>query len=115
MEVDSGSGLLVEVEARSWGSNYGQFAAEGRSSCSLGVTDQRTGINAVGSELRMGFQAGEDPRIADEWYQPLEALSRYFVNTNLGEGATSIGCCTVDGGDHLADRRRCRFIALYTL
>jgi NTE family protein len=111
IEVGGETGLLVKAEARSWGPNYVQFGlelsgdAQGRSAYNLGATYQRTGINALGGELRMGFQVGADPRIRGEWYQPLDTLSRYFVNTSLGYGATSIGYYTADGDDHLAEYR----------
>lgn len=110
VEQDDGlTGLVVSAKARSWGPNYVQFGlelssdGEGRSSYNLGFAYLRTGINGLGGELRAALQVGEEPLIAGEWYQPLDTLSRYFLNTGLSYGSHTVSL--FDDQDRLADFR----------
>ncbi|WP_161492507.1 patatin-like phospholipase family protein [Oceanisphaera profunda] len=110
IEEDDQTGLLVDAHARSWGPNYLQLGLElssdeqGENSYNLGLAYLRTGINALNGELRIGSQLGAEPQIAGEWYQPLDTLSRYFVDTSLSYGTYNISL--YDGGqNNLADYR----------
>ena len=110
VDQDDGlTGLVVSAKARSWGPNYVQFGlelssdGEGRSSYNLGFAYLRTGINGFGGELRAALQVGEEPLIAGEWYQPLDTLSRYFLNTGLSYGSYTVSL--FDDQDRLADFR----------
>lgn len=111
VEEGGETGLVVEARARSWGPNYVQFGidlsgdAQGRSNFNLGATLQRTGINALNGEIRLGVKIGAEPTILGEWYQPLDTLSRYFVNTALSYGVRNVGVYSPGGDDHLADFR----------
>lgn len=108
VEEDGESGVVVNARARSWGPNYLQFGLElsndweGDSSYNFGVTYQRTGINSLNGEIRIGLQLGGDPVVIAEWYQPLDPLSRYFVNTKISYGSYGVSVYTEDG-DHEAE------------
>jgi NTE family protein len=90
VEEGGKSGLVLHVREKSWGPNYLQFGVElasdfgNESSYNLGVLYTRTAINALNGEIRLGLQAGQDPAVFAEWYQPLDPASRYFINTRAG-------------------------------
>ncbi|MGO4999550.1 patatin-like phospholipase family protein [Oceanisphaera sp. W20_SRM_FM3] len=102
IEEDNQTGLLVDAQARSWGPNYLQLGLQlssdelGQSSYNLGLAYLRTGINPLNGELRLGTQLGAEPLIVGEWYQPLDTLSRYFVDTSLRYGVQNIGIYDAD-------------------
>jgi len=107
IEEDGEMGLLVSASARGWGPNYLQFGlemsgdAKGNNSYNLGLAYQRTAINPLGGEIRLGLQLGAEPGISGDWYQPLDPLSRYFVTTGIGYGMKNVNF--YDGsGDQLA-------------
>ena len=111
IEENNETGLLINARARSWGPNYLQFGLElssdakgGSSSYNIGASYLRTGINSLGGEIRTALQLGEDPGIFTEWYQPLDTLSRYFVNPRLGYGTYSVGVYN-DDNDREAEYR----------
>jgi len=110
IEEDGKTGLLVDARARSWGPNYLQIGlelssdADGQSYFNVSGTYHRTGINALGGELRAGLEVGATPHIVGEWYQPLDTLSRYFVNTRFRYGEDNFGYYS-SGEDRLADFR----------
>lgn len=103
------TGLLVSARARSWGPNYLQFGLEmsadmdGDDKYNLGFGYLRTGINALNGEIRLAAQLGSEPLIVGELYQPLDTLSRYFVNPKIGYGARNVN--VFDGDDQLAEFR----------
>ncbi len=110
VEEDGKTGLLVDARARSWGPNYLQFGIQlssderGQNSYNLGVAYLRTGINALNGEIRIGLQLGAEPLIAGEWYQPLDTLSHYFIDTSLKHSVRNISLYSSDQ-THLADYR----------
>lgn len=110
IEEDGQTGLLVNANARKWGPNYLQFGVEltsdgdGQNTFNLGFAYLRTAINELNGEMRLGLQLGEEPRIAGDWYQPLDTLSRYFVTTGLSYGARNVDVFN-GKGDRLAEFR----------
>ena len=88
------TGLVLHAKEKSWGPNYLQFGLEladnfqGDSAYNLGVIYTRTAINSLNGEVRLGLQIGEEPGAVAEWYQPLDAGSRYFINTKAAFGST---------------------------
>ncbi|MGB8712513.1 MAG: patatin-like phospholipase family protein [Onishia taeanensis] len=108
VEENGQTGLLVDANARSWGPNYLQFGIklssdqDGDNEYDLGAAYLRTGINDLNGELRLGLQLGAEPLIAGEWYQPLDTLSRYFVDTGVKYG-TKIFSVYNDDQDNVAD------------
>lgn len=93
-EADGKTGLVLHAKEKSWGPNYLQFGLEladnfqGDSAYNLGVIYTKTAINSLNGEVRLGMQIGEEPGVVGEWYQPLDAGSRYFVNTKAALGST---------------------------
>lgn len=81
----SATGLLVTATDKSWGPDYVNFGArliddlEGSSRYTLGARYTRTAVNELGAEWRTDLQIGTNPRIATEFYQPLDASWRYFI------------------------------------
>jgi len=83
------TGLVLHVDERPWGPNYLQFGLsiansfDGDNFFNLGVAYTRTGMNALGGELRIGVQTGQEPTLFSEFYQPLDAKSRYFIHPQV--------------------------------
>ena len=83
------TGLVLHVDERPWGPNYLQFGLsiansfDGDNFFNLGIAYTRTGMNALGGELRMGVQTGQEPFLVGEFYQPLGARSRYFIHPQI--------------------------------
>jgi len=84
--------LVISAKEKSWGPGYLQFGLaasnnfKGDNNFKMGVLYTRTEINALNGEWRLGGQLGDEPAIATEWHQPLDALSRYFVAGKVGYG-----------------------------
>ncbi|WP_449287065.1 patatin-like phospholipase family protein [Marinobacter sp. PE14] len=110
VEEEGKTGVLVDAKARSWGPNYLQFGLrlssddEDQNNYNLGIAYLRTGINELNGEIRLGLQLGAEPLIAGDWYQPLDTLSRYFINTGLKYGARNFDLYSADQ-DRLAEYR----------
>jgi NTE family protein len=106
---DGKTGLLVDVEERSWGPNYLQFGLElsgdlnGSNELNIAAAYTRTAINRLGGEWRTGLAVGEEPRLFTELYQPLDVNSRFFVQplADISKRNVSI----FDGSDVLAQYR----------
>jgi NTE family protein len=107
VEEEGKTGLMVDARKRSWGPDYLQFGLEmasdeqGNSNYNFGVALLRTGINSLNGELRFALQLGAEPFIFGEWYQPLDPMSRWFVNTGMRYGARNINL--YDDGRRLAE------------
>ena len=80
------TGLVVRARAKSWGPDYLQFGIrleddfQGDASYTLALAYTRTEMNPLGAEWRSQVAAGQEPLVFTEWYQPLDALGRWFVN-----------------------------------
>lgn len=78
-------GIEVSARRKSWGPNYLRFGLElqdnfqGSTSFNAGARGQVTEINRLGAEWQIDLRAGESPRIATEFYQPIGHASRWFV------------------------------------
>jgi len=89
VEEGSETGLVLVVDERPWGPNYLQFGLaasdnfDGENFFNLAVAYTRTGMNALGGELRAGAQIGEEPALTGELYQPLDAASRWFIHPRI--------------------------------
>jgi NTE family protein len=85
--------LVINATEKSWGPGYLQFGLaasnnlKGINTFKVGVLYTRTEINALNGEWRVGLQAGDEPAAFTELYQPLDPLSRYFVNGKVGYGS----------------------------
>ena len=87
------TGLVISAKEKHWGPGYLQFGLaasnnlKGENTSKLGVLYTRTELNALNGEWRLGGQAGDEPGIYTELYQPLDPLSRYFVSGRVGYGS----------------------------
>jgi len=103
------TGLVVNVDERPWGPNYLQFGLsiansfDGDNFFNLGVAYTRTGMNALGGELRMGGQTGQEPFLIGEFYQPLGARSRYFIHPRIEFQRRNVN--VFDAGNILSELR----------
>ncbi|GGO88493.1 patatin [Marinobacterium nitratireducens] len=109
VEKDGLTGLLVRARARRWGPNYLQLGLtlsgneEGDSFYNLGFGYLRTGINEYGGEIRTRLQVGREPLVSAEWYQPLDPLSRYFVNAQVAAKEQIVSFYDGQNPERLAD------------
>ena len=81
--------LRIVVTEKSWGPDYlrsGVFieATNQETEFALRAAYHRKWINALGAEWLSGFQVGERAALYTEFYQPLEARQRWFVEPALG-------------------------------
>lgn len=81
------TGLVINAREKSWGPNYLQL---GMAYSSTGSADSRfalagsflaTAINQWGAEWRSTLQIGDEPALSTDFYQPLGAESRFFIQT----------------------------------
>jgi NTE family protein len=85
LEEDGATGVEFLAETNGLGPNYLQFGLSlednlhGETAFNLSTRLTRTGINSLGAELRTDLQLGTDPLFFSEFYQPLNARSRWFV------------------------------------
>ena len=83
------SGIEVRARRKSWGPNYLRFGLnlqddfQGNSRYNAAARFVLTEINDRGAELLTDVQIGSDPKVASEFYQPLDALRNWFVAPSL--------------------------------
>jgi NTE family protein len=93
LEENGQTGLVVKAKEKSWGPGYLQLGMttsnnfKGDSTFRIGVLYTLTELNALNGEWRVGLQAGQDPGIFTEIYQPLDSTARYFINGKIGYGS----------------------------
>lgn len=68
----------------------------------MGFSYLHTVINELNGEIRLALQVGEEPVIGVDWYQPLDSLSRYFVETTARYGSQNVDIYN-GKGDRLAE------------
>ena len=106
-------GLLVHVKEKSWGPNYLQFGIalatdlNGNSSWNIGASLLKTGLNRRAGEVRFAAQIGDSPLVLAEYYQPLDAGLRYFVNPAVFYDDRSFG--RFAGGNQVEEYRVQRY------
>lgn len=89
VRVDGRTVLRIAVTEKSWGPDYvrsGVFieATDKETEFALRGAYHRKWINALGAEWLSGFQLGERSGLYTEFYQPLDARQRWFVEPLLG-------------------------------
>lgn len=89
VRVDGRTVLRIAVTEKSWGPDYvrsGVFieATDKETEFALRGAYHRKWINALGAEWLSGFQLGERSALYTEFYQPLDARQRWFVEPALG-------------------------------
>ena len=79
------SGLEVRARRKSWGPNYMRFGLnleddfQGNSRYNAAARFILTELDNLGAELITDVQIGSDPKVAAEFYQPLNATRTWFV------------------------------------
>jgi NTE family protein len=79
------SGLEVRARRKSWGPNYVRFGLnlednfQGNSRYNAAARFILTELDSLGAELVTDVQIGSDPKVAAEFYQPLNATRSWFV------------------------------------
>jgi NTE family protein len=80
--------LRIVVTEKSWGPDYLRAgvsleAADDETQVALRGAYHRKWVNALGAEWLSGFQVGERSSLYTEFYQPLDARQRWFVEPAL--------------------------------
>jgi NTE family protein len=79
------TGIEVRARRKSWGPNYLRFGLnlqddfQGNSRYNAATRFRVTEIDDLGAEWETDVQIGSDPKVVSEFYQPLNALQRWFV------------------------------------
>ena len=79
------SGLEIRARRKSWGPTYLRFGLslqddfQGNNHYDATMRFLKTEINDLGAEILTDVQVGSDPKLASEFYQPLDALRTWFV------------------------------------
>jgi NTE family protein len=83
--ADQQYGLEVRARRKSWGPNYVRFGLnletnfQGSNQYNVGAEFLLTEIDDLEAELLTDVQIGSDSKITSEFYQPLDALAKWFV------------------------------------
>jgi NTE family protein len=78
-------GLEVHARRKSWGPNYVRFGLalesnfQGSNQYNVAAEFLQTEIDDWEAELQTNVQIGSDSKITSEFYQPLDALAKWFV------------------------------------
>jgi NTE family protein len=86
---DEESGLELRARRKSWGPNYVRFGLnleddfQGNSRYNAAARFILTELDDLGAELVTDVQIGSDPRVASEFYQPLNAERTWFVAPSI--------------------------------
>jgi NTE family protein len=86
---DGQTGVVVKAKARRWGPNYLQFGLRisddfsGDSNYTIGAAYTRNALNPLGGELRVDFTIGEEDLFEVDFYQPIDATGRWFIEPGV--------------------------------
>jgi NTE family protein len=100
--ADEESGLELRGRRKSWGPNYVRFGLnleddfQGNSRYNAATRFILTELDDLGAELVTDVQIGSDPKVASEFYQPLDAERTWFVAPSLRVEARDLQLYTKD-------------------
>jgi NTE family protein len=100
--ADQESGLEVRARRKSWGPNYVRFGLnleddfQGNSRYNAATRFILTELDDLGAELVTDVQIGSDPKVASEFYQPLNAQRTWFVAPSVRVEARDLQLYTKD-------------------
>jgi NTE family protein len=83
--ADQESGIEIRARRKSWGPNYVRFGLDlednfqGNSRYNAAARFILTELDKLGGELVTDVQIGSDPKVASEFYQPLDATRTWFI------------------------------------
>jgi NTE family protein len=107
--ADQESGLEVRARRKSWGPNYVRFGLDlednfqGNSRYNAAARFILTELDDLGAELITDVQIGSDPKVASEFYQPLNATRTWFVAPSVRVEARDL--LIYAGDDEVAEYR----------
>ncbi|HEX3914211.1 MAG TPA: patatin-like phospholipase family protein [Steroidobacteraceae bacterium] len=107
--TDEQTGLEVRARRKSWGPNYVRFGLnlednfQGNSRYNAAARFILTELDDLGAELVTDVQIGSDPKVASEFYQPLNATRTWFIAPSLRIEARDLQL--YDKDDEIADYR----------
>ncbi|WP_373509265.1 patatin-like phospholipase family protein [Thiocapsa sp.] len=87
---DDETELVISATEKSWGTSSLQFGMElssasgGDSRFNVGAAYTMAPVNPLNAEWRTFLQAGEEPGLVTELYQPLDPLERWYVEATAG-------------------------------
>jgi NTE family protein len=87
--ADAESGIEIRARRKSWGPNYVRFGLDlednfqGNSRYNAAARFILTELDNLGGELVTDVQIGSDPKVASEFYQPLNAARTWFIAPSL--------------------------------
>jgi NTE family protein len=87
--ADAESGIEIRARRKSWGPTYVRFGLDlednfqGNSRYNAAARFILTELDNLGGELVTDVQIGSDPKVASEFYQPLNATRTWFIAPSL--------------------------------
>jgi NTE family protein len=87
--ADAESGIEIRARRKSWGPTYVRFGLDlednfqGSSRYNAAARFILTELDNLGGELVTDVQIGSDPKVASEFYQPLNATRTWFIAPSL--------------------------------
>jgi NTE family protein len=87
--ADAQSGIEIRARRKSWGPTYVRFGLDlednfqGSSRYNAAARFILTELDNLGGELVTDVQIGSDPKVASEFYQPLNATRTWFIAPSL--------------------------------
>jgi NTE family protein len=87
--ADAETGIEIRARRKSWGPTYVRFGLDlednfqGNSRYNAAARFILTELDNLGGELVTDVQIGSDPRVASEFYQPLNATRTWFIAPSL--------------------------------
>jgi NTE family protein len=103
---DDKTELVISANEKSWGTSSLQAGIElssasgGDSRFNVGAAYTMAPVNALNAEWRTFLQAGEEPGLVTELYQPLDPLERWYVEATAGYFTESLTLFEPDKSDN---------------
>lgn len=96
IEAEGQTGLEINTTEKSWGTSGIEFGLDistdmnGKSVFNFATAYTMKPMNSLNAEWRSVVQLGQNPILATEWYQPLDAEEKYFINPILEFERTTV-------------------------
>lgn len=104
--ADDDTELVLTANEKSWGTSSIQAGMElssasgGDSRFNVGLAYTMAPVNPLNAEWRTLLQAGEEPGIVTELYQPLDPLERWYIEATAGYFTESLTLFEPDKSDN---------------
>jgi len=113
VHAKAGNTLVITTREKRSGTDYLRLGInlsddfQGDSAFNIGASFRKNGINELGAEWLTRLQLGDRQELFSEFYQPLDAGSRWFVAPNLIAEARNVD--TILDNDPIAEYRLQRY------